>query len=453
MKNYLAIINQRISPGLRKVFNNFSWLLAERLLAIVISLFINIYVIRYLGPEEFGKFSYAASYVSLFEAIAKLGLDSIVIRNLVVQESLTHEILGTAFILKLYASGITVFFTAISIIFVNNNNEIQILVWIMSLSLIFSIFDVIDFWFQSKVLASYMAMIRSLQLIISSIFKIIFINLKLSVFAFAWLLFLDGILKVSGMVFSYSKNQQKFTNWKITKAQIKLLLKDSWPLILSSVMVTLYIKIDQVMLGNMANSQAVGDYAAAIRFSEIWYFIPMIFCSTVFPSILRAKQRSQEEYYRRLQQLYDVMGWLSYAISIVVTLAANMVIDKFLGAEYHQSIPILILHIWAVPFVFLGVARSQYLMAENLTQFSFATTSIGTITNILLNLVLIPSYTGVGAAIATIISYAFAAYWSCLIYRPLYPTFWMLTKALLIPFRVKQNLSYCQQMLILIVNK
>jgi hypothetical protein len=193
MGNYLAIFSKKLSPGLRKILSNFSWLLAERLLAMVIALFINLYVIRYLGPDLFGQFSYATSYVNLFEAIAKLGLDAIVIRNIVLKESVSNEILGTAFILKLSASLFTIFLASVSILFVNHQQEIQILVWIISLSLIFSVFDVIDFWFQSKVLSGYMSVIRSLQLITSAVLKIIFINLKLSVFAFAWLLSIDGL--------------------------------------------------------------------------------------------------------------------------------------------------------------------------------------------------------------------------------------------------------------------
>ncbi|MEB3120387.1 MAG: flippase [Snowella sp.] len=446
MLKKLLSLGQNLNAGSKKIATNLSWLMLERLLAMTISLLINLYVIRYLGPNLFGKFSYATSYISLFEAITKLGLDSIVIRNLVFKESLTNEVLGTAFVLKFLASLFTIFLASASIIFINDQLEIQILVWIISLSLIFSAFDVIDFWFQSKVLSGYMAVIRSLQLIASSIIKIIFINLKMPVFAFAWLVCVDGFLKVIGMIYSYLKNYQNLLSWKIKRDQIKLLLKDSCPLILSSIMVTLYVKIDQVMLGNMSSAKAVGDYAAAIRFSEVWYFIPIIICSSVFPSILRAKQRNQEEYYRRLQQLYDLMGWLSFLIGLFITLSADFLVNKLLGTEFRQATSILVLHIWAAPFVFLGVARGQWFMAENLTKFSFATTVLGAITNIILNLILIPLYSGNGAAIATLISYGISAYLSCIFYPVLYNTFWMLTKALLIPFRVQQNILYYKQL-------
>ena len=220
------------------------------------------------------------------------------------------------------------------------------------------------------------------------------------------------------------------------------MLKDSWPLILSGVMVTIYMKIDQVMLGNMASNEAVGNYAAAVRFSEIWYFFPTAICASVFPAIIRVKQKSKQKYYEKLQQLYDLMAWMSLAIAFTMTFTSDTLIQMLLGTEYTEAGKILAWHIWASPFVFLGVARSQWLIAENLTKLSFATTSLGTIVNILLNLWLIPIYEGTGAAIATVISYAIAAYFASMLYPIMFHTSWMLTKALFVPFRFRQNLIY-----------
>jgi O-antigen/teichoic acid export membrane protein len=140
------------------------------------------------------------------------------------------------------------------------------------------------------------------------------------------------------------------------------------------------------------------------------------------------------------------MSWLSFLIGLFITFSADFLVNKLLGTEFRQAASILVLHIWAAPFVFLGVARGQWFMAENLTKFSFATTVLGAITNIILNLILIPLYSGNGAAIATLISYGISAYLSCIFYPVLYNTFWMLTKALLIPFRVQQNILYYKQL-------
>jgi len=210
-------------------------------------------------------------------------------------------------------------------------------------------------------------------------------------------------------------------------------------------MVSIYMKIDQVMLGNMTSSVVVGNYATAVKFSEIWYFFPVAICSSCFPAIIQAKKHSSQKYYLKLQQLYDLMVGIALLIAIPVTFCAKPLLIYLLGAEYADAGTILAWHIWAGIFVFLGVARSKWLMIENLTIFNFATTGLGALTNIGLNLWLIPHYQGIGAAIATITSYAIAAYFSCIFYPPMWKTGRMLTKSLLIIFRWRQNLIYFSQ--------
>jgi len=442
MFDKLTGITQKLSPGLRKILGNVGWLFVERILTMILAFFVGIWVIRYLGSENFGKLSYTTSFVALFSAIAQLGLNAIVIRNIVHEEKAAPEILGTAFVLKLIASSVTILIIGIAIWTFDTDPDVRWMTLIIAFSLMFSAFDAIEFWFQSQVLSGVLAIVRSVQLILSSLIKLSFIALKLPLMAFVWLILAEQVVKVLGMLWVYLKYHQSILQWRVNWSKGLEMLRDSWPLILSGVMITIYMKIDQVMLGNMANAQAVGNYAAAVRFSEIWYFIPMAVCSSVFPAILRAKQRSREEYYARLQQLYDLMAWMALAIAIPMTFASVPLLTTLLGKEFAEAGQILAWHIWAGPFVFLGVARSNWLMAENFTRFSFLTTSLGAIVNILLNFLLIPPYQGVGAAIATIIAYAVATHVSCLFYPPMLDSGWMLTKALFIPFQIRKNLIY-----------
>jgi len=433
---------EKLSPGLRKILGNVGWLFAERILTMILAFLVGIWVIRYLGSENFGKLSYTTSFVALFSVIAQLGLNAIVVRNIVHEEKAAPEILGTAFVLKLIASLLTIIITGIAVWTFDPDPKVRWMTLIISFSLMFSAFDAIEFWFQSQVLSGVLAILRSIQLILSSLSKLSFIAFKLPLMAFVWLILAEQVVKVLGMLWVYPKYHQSIGQWRVNWSKGLEMLRDSWPLILSGAMVTIYMKIDQVMLGNMANTQAVGNYAAAVRFSEIWYFIPMAICSSVFPAVIRAKQRSREEYYARLQQLYDLMAWIALAIAVPMTFVSVPLLTNLLGKEYTEAGQILAWHIWASPFVFLGVAQSQWLMAENFTRLSFVKTSLGAITNILLNLVLIPNYGGVGAATATVISYAISSHVSCIFYPPLFVNGWMLTKALFIPFRIRQNLLY-----------
>ena len=445
MLNKFRGIKDKLSPGLRKIIRNVGWLSGEKVLRMIINLSVGIYVVRYLGAENFGKLSYCLSLVGMFAAIAKLGLDNIVVRNLVQEEDSAQEILGTAFILKLIGSLATVALIIYVTFALNDDPQVHWITTIIALGLVFNSFEVIDFWFQSKVFSGSIVIIRSIQLILSSVTKLLFISLGLPLITFVWLILIDGILRTTGIIWIYFKHNQSTFLWKFNVTKAINILRDSWPLILSGVMVTIYMKIDQVMLGNMASNEAVGNYAAAVKFSEVWYFVPIAICSSVFPSIIRARQRSKQEYYEKLQVLYDLMAWMSLAIAIPMTFLSSILITHLLGNGYTEAGKILAWHIWAGPFVFLGVARGKWLIAENFTHFSFATTALGAITNLWLNFLLIPAYGGLGAALATVISYGVSTHLACIFYPPIFKSGWMLTKALFIPFRIRQNVLYLKR--------
>ncbi len=445
MFDKLKSVDKKLSPGLKKIISNIGWLSAERLLRMVLSFFIGIYVIRYLGPENFGKLSYSTSFVFLFLAITKLGLDQIVVRNLVDQKDTISEILGTAFVLKLMGCIIAFIIITMSILPSSDDVQIRQMTIIIAFSMIFTCFDILDLWFQSQVLSKSIAIVRSIQFVISSLAKLTFIWLELPLIAFAYIFIADTLIRAIGMSWVYIQdNKHHRVWWKIDKFIAIDLLKNSWPLILSGVMVTIYMSIDQVMLGNMSTSQEVGNYAAAVKFSEVWYFIPAVICSSVYPAVIQAKQKSKKEYYLKMQQLYDFLALLSLSIAIVVSFSSNFLLSNLLGAEYSSAGKILTLHIWSGIFIFLGVARGNWLVIENKTKLSLVTQLFGAVTNICLNLLLIPQYGAIGAAIATLVSYAVSSYLSCMLFPFMFNTGWMLTKALLIPFRLK-NLFYNQK--------
>ena len=410
-----------------------------------ISFVVGIKVIQYLGPDNYGKLSYCISFAGLIGTISKLGLDTIVIRNLIREENSTEEILGTAFFLKLLGSIFTVFLIGIGIWTVSNDSQMRWMTVIISTGLIFTAFETIDFWFQSKVLSKPMAIVRSLQLILTGTAKLILIFGHFPLIAFAWVFMAEFTLKAFGMVIVYSRSNQSMARWKVKSSRAVGLLKDSWPLILSGVMIVIYMRIDQVMLGNMAGDQAVGTYAAAVKLSEPCYFLAGAVCTSVFPALIKSKQKSLQEYQQKTQMLYDLMAWMSLLIAFFVTLMSDTFTTNLLGSEFAEAGKILALHVWASPFVFLGIARSRWLITENYTRFSLVATSLGAISNIGLNFVLIHYYQGIGAAIATVISYAISSHISCFFYPPIYDNSKMLFKALIVPLRIRQNIIYLSQ--------
>ena len=442
MLKKLKSADQKLSPGLKKIIRNIGWLSAERLIRMGLSFFVGVYVIRYLGPEQFGRLSYSGSFVFLFLAVTKLGLDEIVVRNLVKDESASAKILGTGFVLKLIGCVLAFFIISAGIMTSTDDWLVQRMTMIIAFSMIFTCFDILDLWFQSQVLSKSIAIVRSIQFVISSLAKLCFIWLGLPLISFAYLFVADTIIRAIGMTWVYIKDKQhQVGRWKFDKSIAFDLLQNSWPLILSGAMVTIYMSIDQVMLGNMSSSKEVGNYAAAVKFSEVWYFIPTVVCSSVFPAIVQAKQQSRAEYYTKMQRLYDLMAFLSLGIAIAVSFSSKYILTTLLGSEYANAGAILTLHIWSGIFIFFGVARGNWLVAENKIRLSLITQLMGAVTNILLNLWLIREYGAIGAAVSTLISYAVSSYLSCSLFPEMRQTGWMLTKALFILFRFKSLLS------------
>jgi len=423
--------------GFMKYFKNTSWLFAEKILRMVVGLFVGIWVARYLGPDRFGLLSYAQAFVGLFAAVASLGLDGIVVRELVKHPHLETKLLSTAFILKLIGAVLTLIFLAVAVNFTSNDTYTNMLVFIIASAVIFKSFNVIDLYFQAKVMSKYVVYANSMALLLSSAIKIYLVLNKAPLEAFAWMVLFDAIIMALGYLYWFWKIKKDFfilhlqMDWQLAKT----LLSDSWPLIFSSIVVAIYMRIDQVMIKEMLDAEAVGNYAAAVRLSEAWYFIPMVISSSLFPAIINAKKISEELYYNRLQKLYDLMVMVAVVIAIPTTFLSSWIIALLYGKEYIEASSVLMIHIWAGVFVGLGVASSRWFIAENLQIHSLYRTLSGVIINILLNYFLIPLFSIYGAAIATLISQIAASYLFNIFTDKTFVTYKLQSNALLIPLR------------------
>ena len=436
MWNRLLLIKAQLlgHEGIRRYGANTAWLMGEKVLRMFMGLFVGIWVARYLGPEQFGLLSYAQSFVFLFTAIATLGLDSIVVRELVKDNSQRNVLLGTAFTLKLIGSLCILPLLWLGVQFTSNDSYTNLLIFIIASGTIFQSFNVIDFYYQSSVLSKYVAFANTITLAISSIIKIVLILNEASLLAFAIVGVFDTIILSLGLIYFYwQKTHHSLREWQFDKVVATRLLADSWPLILSSVMISLSMKIDQVMIKEMLDNNAVGQYAAAVRISEAWYFLPMAICNSVFPAIINAKKVSETLYYQRLKRLYFVMVWLGVAVALPMTFMSDWIISLLYGSAYIQAGQILMIHIWAGIFVGLGVASSAWINIEKLMLISMFRTAFGLIINISLNYLLIISVGIIGAATATLLSQICASYLYDVLDRRMHKNFKMKTSSLL-PF-------------------
>jgi len=411
-----------------KYTENTYWLLAERIIRISINLFITIYLVRYLGPQKFGLLSYAISYFSIFSSFASLGLDNILVRELVSDADKKNLLLGTSIYLRLIAASATILLVMIAILVTGEDFLTSILIISISSSVIFQSFNVIDYYFQAMVQSKYVVYSQFVSLIIASVVKILLIYYKANLIYFAITITLESILLALGLYFIYKKYNFGKLNWQFSYEVSKKLLKDSFPLILSSIVIAVYMKIDQIMIKKMLTDSELGFYASAVKVCESFYFIPMALTNSVFPAIINAKKKGEKFYKIRLQQLYNSVTWISIGITIPITIFTPQIITSLYGEKFISASPVLQIYIWSTVATFWGVASSQFLIAENFTKISFYRTLIGMITNVVLNFILIPRIGIIGSAIATLISYS-AATFSLVLWKDTYKQIIMMIKA------------------------
>ncbi|MCC5665178.1 flippase [Nostoc sp. CHAB 5784] len=399
------------SSGLRAIIANTGWLFADRILRMGASLVVGVWVARYLGVQQYGLFNYILAFVSLFTPIFTLGLDDVVVRHLVRQSSNKDEILGTTFWLKLLGGIASVLLTVSGMFFLGEHETLKIwLVAILAMAGIFRAADTIELWFQSQVESKYTVIAKNIAFLLNSLIKIALILTKAPLLAFAWVTLAEFAMSAIGLLIVYQVKVSSLLLWRWSFSTAKTLLKESLPLIFSGFAIMIFMKIDQVMLGQMTGNNEVGIYSAAVRISEIWYFIPAAIVSSVAPSIYAAKEKSESLYYQRIGQLLRLLTCISFAIALPMTFLSGKIIMVMFGNGYAEAGPILAIHIWTSLFVFMGLATSPWFIAEGLNHVSLGKNLFGAILNIILNFLLIPKYAGFGAAIATIISQAAAAF-------------------------------------------
>ena len=424
--------------GFQAILANTGWLFVDKVLRRGVGLFVGVWIARYLGPEQFGLWNFAIAFTALFGAFATLGLDSIVVRELVKNPERQNELLGSAFALKVIGGAITLLIAIIAISLVRSGETLAL--WLVGLSaagFIFQSVNVIDFYFQSKVQSRYTVYAANGAFVLMTLVKIALLLNSAPLIAFAWAGLTEIALTAIFLMLAYRINHQGIRGWRFRSKVASALLKDSWPLILSGIAIMIYMRIDQIMIGQMLGDKEVGLFSAAVRISEVWYFIPLAIVSSVFPAIIAAKQQSESLYLQRLQKLFNFMFLIGFGMAILMTFSSHIVVKLLFGVEYAEASTVLAIHIWAGVFVAMGVASGSWLTTENLQKYSFYRTLNGSIANVILNFFLIPKFGINGAAVATVLSYGIAVF-SIGIYADCREIFFMMFRSMN-PFRYRKN--------------
>jgi O-antigen/teichoic acid export membrane protein len=422
--------------NVRRYFSNTVWILFEKGLRVLDGFFIGIWIARYLGPSDFGILSYAESFVYLFAAIAALGLDQIVTKELVNNSSSRDEILGTTLGLRLL--GFVVMFSLIvgATQFLDHTTLTNTMIFVIASSILLQSFKGIDFYFQSNVRSKYTVIGNIVAVGAVAAVKVFLIFSKAPLIYFGYVIVAEWIIISLSYIIAYHLSGLSIWLWKFKAYWAKRLLSKSWFLIIGSVAAALYMKIDQVMIKEILGEESLGIYSVAVKLTGIWLFVTAAITQSVFPSLVNIRKSNRDLFLKRLQQLYDLLIKIAIVVSLIYTLSAHFFVPLLFGNEYSDSSDVLVLYIWSIVFVFLSNGSWGYYLNENLEKFSSIRLVVGAIINITLNIFFIKWYGLVGAAYATLISYAISGYLINALFKKTRENFKLQTKAFVNIFNI-----------------
>jgi O-antigen/teichoic acid export membrane protein len=390
----------------KKYFENAFWLIFEKGFSLFVGMVVGIYVARYLQPEAFGLLNYGIGFVSIFSTLSTLGMDQIIVRELAKGKTPKEELLGTGFIVKLSGSVLLVAVMLFVMLFMDHGPFTNTLILIIAAAEVFKGFEVINYFFQSQVRSKYVVQVQLIINLMISLSKIGLVFLHAPLIWFAIIIVIGSVLNAIGFLYAYRVREGSPLRWKFRKTLAGTLLKESWPLALYGLALHTQARIDQVMLGNMMNNYEVGQYSVALKFIEIFGFVPMILMSTFTPAVTKGKATSEALYHSRLLNLYRLMFATFLLVAVPIYLFGEEVITFLYGIEYQAAGYLLSLFALRLFFANMGVGKSVFIVNESLFKYSLLTVILGALTNVALNYFLIPLYGPTGAVAGSMISFS-----------------------------------------------
>ena len=403
--NILTKLKQRFTGEARRLFSNTGWIMLDRIFHMIISLVISSLTARYLGTSNYGLLNYGLSFITIFTIVCKLGIDSIIVNEIVKNQHDTGKLMGTTIGLRLISGALSVVVISVVVMIFKPSEWIVLMITtIQSISLLFVAFDTIDYWFQSRLQSKFSALAKSISYILVSIWKVILLISRADVIYFAIATVIDAVaIGLLLLIFYRKANGPKLS---FSKTTAKHLLITSSPFILSSLLITVYTQMDRIMLGSYGDgSTMVGIYTAAMTISNMWVFIPHAIVDSARPLIMKHKTQGEEQsYVKRYTQLYTAVIWISIAAGVFFMVFGNLVIHILYGKEYMEAGPVLMVVIWSRLFSLIGSTRGIWIVCEGYGKYVKYFVGCGAILNLVLNLILIPQYGVMGSAVATLVA-------------------------------------------------
>ena len=402
------------------VVKNASWIIICRIVQALCAFVIGVFTARYLGPSNYGLISYAASVVTFFTPIMRLGFNATLVRELIDDPKEEGRILGTSIILSLISSvfcilGITLFSLAAN----PSEPETTVVCLLYSLTLFFQACEMTQYWFQAKLMSKYPSIVSLIAYIAVSLYKIYILIAGKGIRWFAVVHVIEAMIIAAALIFIYVRCGGQRLSFSFALG--KKMFSKSKHFIISAMMVVIFQQTDRIMLKLMTTEAETGYYSAALTCIGITGFVFVAIIDSARPSVLKSKKLMSDDFNDKLVLLYSTITVIAAVQSVLMTAFAPLLIQIIFGGEFISAVPILQIAVWYVTFAYYGNVRNIWVVAENKQKYLLRINGAGALANVLLNLVLIPIWGGIGAAVASFVTQLFTNVVMCFVVKPIRP--------------------------------
>lgn len=396
--------------NLHAAMHNSGWLLFDKLVRLMLGLLVGAWVARYLGPAQYGELAYALAYIAFFQTFSTLGLDSIVVRDLVLHPEREAQVLGTAFTLR-FACGICSWLMAVLGMAVISgwSDRSVLLVLLAGGSLIFQAADTVDLWFQSRSQSRRTVVAKLAAYLLSGGVKVALILAEAPLAAFAAVLAFEAMSAALGLFFAYRRFRCS-QPWRLVWVQGRQLLDESWPFILSGLSIMAYIRIDQIMIKEMLGAGALGIYAVILPLSTFWQIIPTTFSVSLAPFIAKQRLAGEAQYRKTIVLVFRAFFYLGVLVALITYFVSGWLVPLLFGTQYSEAVEILNVHVISNVFCFMGIAHNLWLVNERNFAVRLYGTVLAGISAVGMNFLTLPWLGLIGASLAAIVAQALAAF-------------------------------------------
>jgi PST family polysaccharide transporter len=433
----LGSLVQRLFLGASEgalIRRNTGLLLADRGIRLSLGLVVNVWLIRYLGADQLGLLSFVQSVVVVFTAFSALGLEQILVRELVRRPEAERSLLGSVLVLRLSGACLALLFSVVAVATLRPGDTLTLILCLIFSTTAFSLtLDSLDHWFQSRTRMRPLVIARICVSLMGAAAKVVAILSGASLTVITAVIAGEFALSGLAVFIAFRMQSDAPWPWRFDGSVARKLVRDTWPLFLNGIAIVVSVRVDQMIIVGLQGTHENGIYAAAQRMMEVVYYLPIAVMASANPVLLRWFERDRDAYHQRLQRLFSALAVVGFAVALGLTLLARPFTILLFGEEFASSGPVLAILGWNAPFLFVGIATTNWFVARNKQRGLLLRSSVAAIASVILNLMLVPHWGAIAAAWTMVVTQAVAHFGINALFSETRPLFRMQMRALL-PF-------------------